>query len=184
MLGHEHLTRGQQDFKALLTKVHGFDPDIVFFGGTTSSGGGLLRRQMGDVGMDNVPFVGGDGIADEEFVTTAGPMANDTYFTVAAPDVATVPRAKDFRAAYEARWKAPAGPYSANAYTAADVLIAAIGKAIGAANGKTADPRGGPFASSPRRAASLRRSGPSRSTATATSPKTRSASIRSATARR
>jgi branched-chain amino acid transport system substrate-binding protein len=136
VLGHEHLTRGQQDFKALLTKIHGFNPDIVFFGGTTSSGGGLLRRQMGDVGMNNVPFVGGDGIADEEFVTTAGPMANDTYFTVAAPDVATDPRAKDFRAAYEARWKAPAGPYSANAYTATDVLIAAIGKAIGAANGK------------------------------------------------
>jgi branched-chain amino acid transport system substrate-binding protein len=136
VLGHEHLTRGQQDFKALLTKIHGFNPDIVFFGGTTSSGGGLLRRQMSDVGMKNVPFVGGDGIADEEFVTTAGPVANDTYFTVAAPDVATDPHAKDFRAAYDERWKAPAGPYSANAYTATDVLIAAIGEATRAANGR------------------------------------------------
>lgn len=136
ILGHEHLTRGQQDFKALLTKVHSFNPDFVFFGGTTSSGGGLLRRQMADAGMTNVPFVGGDGIADEEYVTTAGAMANNSYFTVAAPDVATSPRAKDFLTAYEDRWKAPAGPYSANAYTAANVLIAAIGEAIGAAHGK------------------------------------------------
>ncbi len=136
VLGHEHLTRGQQDFKALLTKVHGTNPDVVFFGGTTSSGGGLLRRQMGDVGMANVPFVGGDGIADEEYVTTAGSLANNTYFTVAAPDVDTSPRAKDFRAAYDGRWKAPAGPYSANSYTAASLLIAAIGKAIGAAHGR------------------------------------------------
>jgi branched-chain amino acid transport system substrate-binding protein len=136
VLGHEHLTRGQQDFKALLTKVAGYKPDVVFFGGTTSSGGGLLRRQMGDVGMRAVPLIGGDGIADLEYVTTAGEMADNSYFTVATPDISRSPRAKTFLAEYGSRFKAPAGPYSANAYVAANILIAAIEKEIVAAHGK------------------------------------------------
>jgi len=136
ILGHEHLARNQQDFKALLTKVHAAAPDVVFFGGTTSSGGGLLRRQMGDVGMQRVPLIGGDGIADQEYLTTAGRMADGTYFTVATPDIAASPDARGFLSAYDERWKAPVGPYSANAYTAAAILIAAIDKAIVAAGGK------------------------------------------------
>ncbi len=135
ILGHEHLTRGQQDFKALLTKVHAQNPDVVFFGGTTASGGGLLRRQMGDVGMRDVPFAGGDGIADDEFIHTAGTMADNTYFTVAAPDVLKMPSARSFVAAYQKRWNAPIGPYSANAYAAAAIEIAAIRSAIAAAKG-------------------------------------------------
>src|SRR5665213_2783220 len=64
VLGHEHITANQQDFKALLTKIHSTSPDAVFFGGTTSTGGGLLRRQMADVGMSKTPYIGGDGISD------------------------------------------------------------------------------------------------------------------------
>ena len=35
VLGHEHLTKGQTDFKALLTKAESLGPDVIFFGGTT-----------------------------------------------------------------------------------------------------------------------------------------------------
>ena len=130
VLGHEHVTKNQQDFKALLTKANSLKPDVVFFGGTTSSGGGLLRKQMADVGMGKIPFVGGDGISDDEFLHTAGDMANDSYYTVAAPEAAKLPAARTFIAAYTERWKGPVGAYSANAYTAANVEIAAIVKAL------------------------------------------------------
>ena len=136
VLGHEHLTKGQQDFKALLTKARSVRPDMVFYGGTTASGGGLLRRQMGDAGMAATPFVGGDGIADAEFLHSAGTLANGSYFTVAAPEASKLPAARAFLREYEARWKAPVGPYSANAYAVARLEIAAIEKAIVDGGGK------------------------------------------------
>ena len=130
VLGHEHITANQVDFKSLLTKIKSQNPDAVFFGGNTSTGGGLVRRQMGDVGMLQTPYLGGDGISDDEFETQAGAAANGSYFTVASPDAAKLPTAKQFLAAYQARFKTPVGPYSANAYTAAKIEIAAIQKAI------------------------------------------------------
>ena len=136
VLGHEHITANQQDFKALLTKAKADNPDGVFFGGNTSTGGGLVRRQMSDVGLGGVPYLGGDGISDPEFETVAGATANGSYMTVAAPDASKLPSAKQFVAAYQARFKGNVGPYSANAYTAAKIEIAAIEKAISDAGGK------------------------------------------------
>jgi branched-chain amino acid transport system substrate-binding protein len=136
VLGHEHITANQQDFKALLTKVKSTNPDAVFFGGNTSTGGGLVRRQMADVGMAKTPFLGGDGISDDEFEKQAGDMANNSYMTTAAPDAAKLPSAKAFVDAYKARFKSDVGPYSANAYAAAKIEIAAIEKAITDNGGK------------------------------------------------
>lgn len=136
VLGHEHTTANQQDFKALLTKAASLKPDVVFYGGTTSTGGGLVRKQMADAGLGKTPYLGGDGISDDEFETVAGDSANGAYMTVAAPDAAKLPSAKAFIAAYKARFKSDVGPYSANAYTAANIEIAAMEKAINDAGGK------------------------------------------------
>jgi branched-chain amino acid transport system substrate-binding protein len=135
-LGHEHITANQQDFKALLTKVKASGPDVVFFGGTTSTGGGLVRRQMSDVGLAKVGYMGGDGISDPEFLSVAGSAANGAYFSVAAPDATKLASAKTFVAAYKARFKHDIGGYSASAYAATKVLIAAIEKSISAEGGK------------------------------------------------
>ena len=135
-LGHEHITANQQDFKALLTKVKGGSPDAVFYGGTTSTGGGLLRRQMADAGLAKTPFMGGDGISDtDEFVKEAGTMAQNVYYSFAAPDAEKLPVAKAFVAAYKTRFNSDIGAYSANAYAATKVMIAAIEKAIKDNNG-------------------------------------------------
>jgi branched-chain amino acid transport system substrate-binding protein len=138
VLGHEHITGSQQDFKALLTKVHATGPDAVFFGGNTSTGGGLLRRQMGDVGMSATPFMGGDGISDtDEFVKIAGPMmASNVYYSFAAPDADKLPSAQAFVKAYKARFHADVGPYSAPAFAATLIIIAAIEKAVKEDGGK------------------------------------------------
>ncbi|BDE07188.1 branched chain amino acid ABC transporter substrate-binding protein [Vulcanimicrobium alpinum] len=136
VLGHEHITANQVDFKALLTKVKSLNPDAVFFGGNTSTGGGLIRRQMADVGMGSIAMLGGDGIGDDEFEKQAGDAANGSYMTIAAPDASKLPSAKDFIAAYKARFNGDVGPYSANAYTAAKIEIAAIEKAIKDNGGK------------------------------------------------
>jgi branched-chain amino acid transport system substrate-binding protein len=136
VLGHEHITANQVDFKALLTKIKSLSPDVVFFGGNSSTGGGLIRKQMADAGMPKTPYLGGDGISDDQFEKDAGEMANGAYMTTAAPDAATLPSAKTFVNAYKARFKGDVGPYSANAYTAVKIEIAAIEKAINDNGGK------------------------------------------------
>ena len=136
VLGHEHLTKGQTDFKALLTKAESLGPDLIFFGGTTVTGGGLLRKQMGDSALKNVAYFGGDGISDTTFLSTAGAMATNVYYTVAAPNPAKLPSAQAFIAAYKKRWNSDIGAYSANAYAAALVEITAIEKALKANGGK------------------------------------------------
>ena len=135
VVGHEHLTKGQTDYKALLTKAHALGPDVVFYGGTTSTGGGQLRKQMSDAGLGDVTYIGGDGISDAEFLKVAGSTANGTYFTVAAPETSKLPTARTFIAAYRKRWKSDVGPYSANAYAATKIELAAIDKALAASNG-------------------------------------------------
>ncbi len=136
VLGHEHLTKGQNDYKALLTKAHALGPDLIFYGGTTVTGGALLRKQMADTGLGSVAFLGGDGISDEEFIKSSGGGAEGVYYTVAAPETSKLPSAATFVAHYEKRWHAPVGPYSANAYAATMIEIAAIEKAAAAAGGK------------------------------------------------
>lgn len=128
VLGHDHIAKNTQDFKALLTKIAGKNPQVVFYGGTTSTGAGLIRQQMFDVGMAKVPFMGGDGIPD--LATVAGARADGTYYTVAAPNAEKLPSAQAFVKAYEAAYHEAVGPYSANAYAAAQVAIAAIARAI------------------------------------------------------
>ncbi|GAC1415549.1 MAG: ABC transporter substrate-binding protein [Candidatus Velthaea sp.] len=136
VVGHEHITANQQDFKSLLTKAKSGTPDVVMYGGTTSTGGGLVRRQMGDVGLKSAAYLGGDGISGDEFIKTSGDMANGTYFTVASPDATKLAAAKSFVDAYAKRFNAPIGPYSANGYSATKVAIAAIAKAITDNGGK------------------------------------------------
>jgi branched-chain amino acid transport system substrate-binding protein len=128
VLGHEHITKNQQDFKALLTKIRSVGPDAVFFGGTTASGGGLVRKQMPDVGLGSIAYIGGDGISDEEFIKQTGSAADNSYYTVAAPETSKLATAKTFIAAYKKRFGEEPGPYSANAYAAAQIIVAAIVK--------------------------------------------------------
>jgi branched-chain amino acid transport system substrate-binding protein len=55
---------------------------------------------------------------------------------VAAPDAKKLASAQTFIAAYRARFKQDVGGYSASAYAATNVLIAAIAKAVAADGGK------------------------------------------------
>jgi len=138
VLGHDHITAQQQDFKALLTKIASMNPQAIFFGGTTSTGGGLIRQQMPGAGLDpeKVAFIGGDGLNSKEFIKLAGPAADNVYYTVASPHLGDTPQVRAFEQAYRARFHTDLGAYSANGYVAAQIVIAAIERAIKENGGK------------------------------------------------
>lgn len=130
IVGHEHILPTQTDFTPLLSKVRGAGADVIFYGGVSSTGGGLLRRQQVNNGFGGIVLLGGDGLSGGDFVETAGAAADGTYYTVSAPDVTRWPGAREFVAAYRARFKADPGPYSANGYAAAKIIIAALSRSI------------------------------------------------------
>lgn len=129
VLGRDHLARNTQDFKALLLKVAAAKPDVIFFGGVTSTGGGLIRKQMFDTGLGKVAYMGGDGLAD--LATVAAAQSDGSYYSLAAPNAMKLPSAQAFVKAYRAKYNSDIGPYSANAYAAAQVAADAIIRAIG-----------------------------------------------------
>ena len=59
----QRLRDQNQDFSSMLNAVAG-QFDVVYFGGTQVTGGGQLRKQMGQAGLLDIPFVGPDGMTD------------------------------------------------------------------------------------------------------------------------
>jgi branched-chain amino acid transport system substrate-binding protein len=130
ILGHDHITKGQQDFHALLTRAASQNPDVVFYGGTTSTGGGLVRKQMADTGLGAIPYFGADGVRNAQFLTDAGATANNSYATVASVNADKIPAARAFLQEYQKQFGQAVGSYSAAGYVAAMTLVEAIAAAM------------------------------------------------------
>jgi len=89
---YEGVNKDDKDFTALVSKLKAARPDLVFWGGLHDTGG-LILRQMRDQGL-KAPMMGGDGMADDEFASIAGPGAEGTLMTF-SPDPRTNPKNKD-----------------------------------------------------------------------------------------
>jgi branched-chain amino acid transport system substrate-binding protein len=82
----EGVNKDDKDFSALVSKLKAARPDLVYWGGLHDTGG-LIVRQMRDQGL-KAPLMGGDGMADDEFASIAGPGAEGTLMTF-SPDPRT-----------------------------------------------------------------------------------------------
>jgi branched-chain amino acid transport system substrate-binding protein len=123
------------DFVPILTAAKDKNPDVVYYGGVTTSGGGLMRKQMPQAGMGDLPFVGPDGIVDGagdatgSFINIAGPAAENSYGTIAA--IGDFAGKADFDARYAEHYKndaefKTAGAYSGPAYACAQVILKSL----------------------------------------------------------
>jgi len=132
VVGREGAPKGTTDYTAILTKFKDAAPDAVFYGGVTATGGGLVRKQMPQVGLGDLAYLGGDGIQDGpgtpgnagSFINIAGAAAANSFSSVAA--IAEYPGKADFDAKYLAEYKVAAGAYSASGYACAQVVLQAI----------------------------------------------------------
>jgi len=127
----------------LASRIVATRPDAVFYGGSTDGGGGLLLAQLVKLGYHG-PLVGGDFIAgDPGFLQQAGDTPDHMIFaSLAAPDLATFTTGapaqflRDYHGQYPGEGL---DGYSANAYDAAMVLIAAMKNLIKAGHDVTRD---------------------------------------------
>jgi branched-chain amino acid transport system substrate-binding protein len=73
IVGREHTTDKETDFKAVLTKIKSERPDVVFHGGMDATGGPMLK-QARELGIKAV-FSFGDGACTDQMSKLAGKAA-------------------------------------------------------------------------------------------------------------
>ena len=128
----EGVNKDDKDFTALVSKVKAANPDLVYWGGLHDTGG-LILRQMRDQGV-RAPFMGGDGITDDEFAAIAGPGAEGTLMTF-APDPRTNPKNKDIVDVFRKKRGFEPQAYTLYSYAAVQIIKQAAEAA------KSLDPR-------------------------------------------
>ena len=115
----------KSDWKAVLTKLKGRNPDAVFYGGMDATGGPLLK-QARELKLKAV-FAFGDGACTDKMKELAGEAADGLLCSQAGipPQAAS----KKFLDAYKAKYKVDPILYSPFTYDAANLIIEAIKKA-------------------------------------------------------
>ena len=116
------------DFTALITKLKGDNPDVVYYGGTMPAVA-LFLKQMRALGM-KATFFAADPAFMPDFITAAGPaVAAGAIVSFQAPPYDSTPALKDFAAKYQAAWKDAPGSYSAYGYNEAKIILEAMARA-------------------------------------------------------
>ena len=121
------LNPGEQDYNTILTKIKGYNPDIIFYTGYFNEAG-LILRQKKEMKW-NVPMMGGDATNNLDLVKIAGNEAAKGFFFVSPPGVTdlTSPFAKEVLDKYLAEYNVlPASIWSVFAGDAFLAIVEAI----------------------------------------------------------
>lgn len=131
VLSRDKIQLKDQDFKALVTKIQGLNPDMIYFGGMYTEAA-LVSKQSKEAGL-RVPVMGGDGLYTQQFVDIAG-AANaegDIATSVGLP-LELQPKGQQFKADFEVKFSGTAiEAYDTYAYDATMVIVEAIKKVAG-----------------------------------------------------
>ncbi len=136
---HDSAPKSTTDYTPLFTAAAALNPQGVYLAGTTPTGMGLALKQGRTVsGLETIPFVGPDGVADlgpggtqGATITIAGAAAANVYGTVgAAHDLAS---GSTFVADYTTMFGGAPGAYSAAAFACAQIIVDSLTKAAATA---------------------------------------------------
>ncbi|GGU01107.1 hypothetical protein GCM10010272_52470 [Streptomyces lateritius] len=134
VVGTDQVDPVESDFSGLASKVRASGADAVYFGGYHTVAG-PLSEQLKQAGV-NIPLMGGDGVFDQQFITTNAKAEGDLATNIGVP-AESLAGGETFLARYrEAGYPEAAGPYGPYAYDATWAVIEAV-KAVVEAHGGT-----------------------------------------------
>ncbi|MEU5210634.1 branched-chain amino acid ABC transporter substrate-binding protein [Streptomyces sp. NPDC020742] len=137
VVGTEHVSPDDRDFKAVVSKVKSAKPDLVFYGGEYPASG-PLSQQLKDGGV-TVPLMGGDGMYSGDYIKLNKKAQGDYASSVGKP-VEELPSAKKFIADYKAAgFKEAYEAYGGSTYDATWAVIQAVKKTVDDNGGKLPD---------------------------------------------
>lgn len=121
------------DFTAILTKIKGVGPDLLFYGGMDGQGA-PLSRQMKTLGL-TAKLLGGDGVHTAEFIKLAGPAAEGVTASLPGVPLESMPHGPDFKQRFESKY-GTIQLYAPYCYDAVMVIAAAMKRAGSAESAK------------------------------------------------
>ena len=127
LVAREHTTDKDTDFKAILTKIKGKNPDLIMFGGIDPQAG-PMKKQMAELGI-KAKFIGGDGMQTPNFIKLAGDAAEGAMASIPGLPKETMPGGKDFLAKYKTKFGKEVELFAPMGYDAVMVFIEAMKRA-------------------------------------------------------
>jgi branched-chain amino acid transport system substrate-binding protein len=123
----EYTDTTKVDFAAILTKIKGVQPDLIFYGGMDAQAGPMMK-QIKNLGIV-AKFLSGDGSQTGKFVELAGDAAEGAYASSPGVPLEQMPGGKDFQQRYKGKFNTDIQLYAPYAYDATRVMLDAMKKA-------------------------------------------------------
>lgn len=127
LVAREHTTDKDTDFKAILTKIKGRNPDLIMFGGIDPQAG-PMKKQMAELGI-KAQFIGGDGMQTPNFIKLAGEAAEGALASIPGLPKDKMPGGTEFLAKFKATFNAEVELFAPMGYDAVMVFIEAMKRA-------------------------------------------------------
>ncbi|HEY3536837.1 MAG TPA: branched-chain amino acid ABC transporter substrate-binding protein [Trinickia sp.] len=115
------------DFRAILTKIKGENPDAIMYGGMDATGG-PLAKQARQLGL-RAKILGGDGVCSTDLSKLAGAAADNVVCSEAGIALEKMPGGASFAKKYEARFHQPLQVYAPFSYDAVFIVVDAMKRA-------------------------------------------------------
>jgi ABC-type branched-subunit amino acid transport system substrate-binding protein len=115
------------DDPSVIASIQGAGCRSIVWGGTPT-GGALLRVALVENGLRAVRIFGGESLKDASYITTVGPRGRGTIAVCPCADLSTSTdlRAQRFIQDYQSAFGVPPGPFAAEAWDVARMILDAI----------------------------------------------------------
>ncbi len=127
IIAREHTTDKDTDFKSILTKIKGRNPDLIMFGGIDPQAGPMVK-QMSELGI-KAKYIGGDGMQTPNFIKLAGPAAEGVMATMPGLPKEKMPGGAEFLKKYKAKFNQDVELFAPMGYDAVMVLVDSMKRA-------------------------------------------------------
>jgi len=125
ILGRDRLDPKEADYKTILTKIKGLNPDAIYYGGVQQAAV-KLARQAYEV-LPTVHKLGSDGIYDLGFPEQSGKDAAEGWWASnASPEMLSDPKAEAWVTKFKTKYKREPQNYSITAYDGVLVIADAV----------------------------------------------------------
>ena len=129
VLGRDRLDPKEADYKTILTKIKGMNPDALYYGGVMQAAA-KLAPQAFEI-MPRVAKAGSDGVYDLSWPKQSGKDAIEGWYcSQASPELVTDPKVEAWLTKFKSSMKRDPTNYSITAYNAVYVIADAVERTV------------------------------------------------------
>jgi branched-chain amino acid transport system substrate-binding protein len=127
VLSHDATSDKAVDFRSVLTKIKGENPDAIMYGGADSTGG-PFAKQSKQLGL-RARILTGDGVCTESLASLAGDATDNVVCSQAGAAIETMPGGAAFQTKYKKRFGQVVEYDAPFAYDAVNIIVDAMKRA-------------------------------------------------------